>query len=60
MWIDPRSLWLLRLPSLLAGLLSLWLVWKLMQQLHFTPWQQLLTALFTALLPGLLAGSVKG
>jgi uncharacterized membrane protein len=54
MWISPHSLWLLRLPSLLAGLISLWLVWLLMQQLHFTPRQQCLTALFAAVLPGLI------
>ena len=54
MGIDPRSLWLLRLPALLAGLISLWLVWKLMQWLQFTWWQQCLSAALVAFLPGLL------
>jgi hypothetical protein len=54
MWIDPHSLWLLRLPSLLAGLLSLWLVWKLMQEFQFNLQQQCLVALFAAFLPGLI------
>lgn len=45
---------LLRLPALLAGLVSLWLVWKLMRWFGFTLPQQILTALFAAFLPGLL------
>jgi hypothetical protein len=45
---------LLRLPALLAGLLSLWLVWLLMQRLQFTLTQQLITAALAACLPGLL------
>lgn len=49
-----HSLWLLRLPSLLAGLVSLWLVWKLMQRLSFSPSQQTITAALVAFLPGLL------
>ena len=31
-----HSVWMLRLPSMLAGLASLWLVWKLMERLDFT------------------------
>lgn len=54
MLIDPRSLWLLRLPALLAGLISLWLVWKLMQRLQFNLPQQFITAAMVAFLPGLL------
>jgi hypothetical protein len=52
--IAPRSLWLLRLPALLAGLISLWLVWKLMQRLQFSLGQQLITAALVAFMPGLL------
>jgi hypothetical protein len=54
MAIDPRSLWLLRLPALVAGLISLWLVWLLMQKLAFNLYQQLVTAALVAFLPGLL------
>lgn len=49
-----HSLWLLRLPSLLASLLSLYLVWLLMRSLRFTLPQQLFAAAFVAFLPGLL------
>ena len=51
---DTHSLILLRLPSLLAGLISLWLVWLLMQKLEFTLTQQIITAALVAFLPGLL------
>jgi hypothetical protein len=54
MAIDPRSLWLLRLPDLLAGLISLWLVWLLMQKFQFSLRQQLITTALVAFLPGLL------
>ena len=49
-----HSVWLLRLPSLLAGLAALWLAWKIMQEMQFTPRQQAFGALFAAFLPGLL------
>lgn len=49
-----HSLWLLRLPSMLAGLVSLWLVYKLMQRLDFNLPQQCLTAALVAFLPGLI------
>jgi hypothetical protein len=49
-----HSLWMLRLPSMLAGLISLWLVWKLMQRLDFTPNQQIAAASVAAFLPGLI------
>jgi hypothetical protein len=49
-----HSLWLLRLPSMLAGLVSLWLVWKLMKILAFTLPQQIATSAFMAFLPGLI------
>jgi hypothetical protein len=49
-----HSVWMLRLPSMIAGLISLWLVWKLMQRLNFTYRQQVVTALIVAFLPGLL------
>jgi hypothetical protein len=49
-----HSLWILRLPSMLAGLVSLWLVWKLMRRLGFTLPQQIAAASFAAFLPGLL------
>jgi hypothetical protein len=49
-----QSLWILRLPSMLASLVGLWLVWKIMQALQFTPRQQLFGAAFAAFLPGLL------
>lgn len=45
---------LLRLPSLLAGLGCLALVWLIMRELQFTPTQQAFTALFAACLPGAL------
>lgn len=48
------SVWVLRLPSLLAGLGCLWLVWKLMQRFEFNPTQQLLTAAFVSFAPGLI------
>jgi hypothetical protein len=54
MAIDAHSLWLLRLPALLAGLISLWLVWLLMQRLQFNWQQQCLAAVFAAFLPGLI------
>jgi hypothetical protein len=49
-----HSLWILRLPSMLAGLVSLWLVWKLMRRLGFTLPQQIAATSFAAFLPGLL------
>jgi hypothetical protein len=49
-----HSLWLLRLPSMLAGLVSLWLVWKLMRRLDFSLRQQIITSAIVACLPGLL------
>jgi hypothetical protein len=49
-----RSVILLRLPSLLASWLCLWLVWVLMQRLKFTTLQQAITATFVAFSPGLL------
>jgi len=54
MAISPRSLVLLRLPALLAGMISLWLIWLLMQKLQFSLHQQLITAALIAFLPGLL------
>src|SRR5664280_1053774 len=48
MAIGPHSLWLLRLPALVAGLISLWLVWLLMQKLSFSLWQQIITAALVA------------
>ena len=49
-----HSVWMLRLPSMLAGLVSLWLVWKLMQRLEFTLSQQICTTTLVAFMPGLL------
>ena len=49
-----QSVWMLRLPSMLAALVSLWLVWKLMRRLEFTLPQQIAAASFAAFLPGLL------
>jgi hypothetical protein len=49
-----QSVWILRLPSMLAALASLWLVWKLMRRLNFTLRQQVVTASFAAFLPGLI------
>lgn len=49
-----HSIWLLRLPSIVAGLISLWLVWKLMQRLDFSLRQQITTCLIVAFLPGLI------
>lgn len=48
------SVWALRLPSLLAGLACLWLVWLLMQRLDFNPTQQTITAVLVAFAPGLI------
>jgi hypothetical protein len=49
-----HSIWILRLPSILAGLVSLWLVWVLMQRLEFTFKQQIVAAAIVAFLPGLI------
>lgn len=49
-----HSLWLLRLPSMLAGLVALWLIWKIMRKLEFNTTQQIFTSAFVAVLPGLL------
>ena len=49
-----HSIWVLRLPSILAGLVSLWLVWVLMDRLAFTFKQQLITSIIVSLLPGLI------
>ena len=54
MIFDPRSLVLLRLPALLAGLISLWLVWLLMQKFQISLRQQLIAAALVSFLPGLL------
>jgi hypothetical protein len=48
------QLYFLRIPSLLASFACLFLVWKLIHALQFTPRQQLFAALFAAFLPGLL------
>lgn len=53
-YFNHHSIILLRLPSLIAGLISLWLVWILMKKLHFTLEQQIATSLLVAFLPGLL------
>jgi hypothetical protein len=47
-----HSLWLLRLPSLLAGLGCLWMVWKLMQSFKLTIVQQIAVSALVAFLPG--------
>lgn len=49
-----HSIWVLRLPSIIAGLISLWLVWILMQRLAFTFKQQIVAAAIVAFLPGLI------
>ena len=49
-----HSLWLLRLPSMLAGVISLFLVYKLMVRLGFNFRQQIATATITSFLPGLI------
>jgi hypothetical protein len=49
-----HSLWLLRLPSLLASLVCLWLVWTLLKRLQFNPVQTALACGFVAFTPGLL------
>ena len=49
-----HSVLMLRIPSMIAGLVSLWLVWKLMQRLDFTLRQQITTSAIVACLPGLL------
>jgi hypothetical protein len=54
MKLSPHSLILLRLPSLVAGLVSLWLVWMLMRRFSFTLEQQIVTASLVAFLPGLI------
>jgi hypothetical protein len=54
MALSPHSLFLLRLPSLLASFGCLWLTWLLMRRLQFTPLQQTLTAALAAFLPGML------
>lgn len=49
-----NSVLMLRIPSMIAGLVSLWLVWKLMQRLDFTLRQQITASAIVAVLPGLL------
>jgi hypothetical protein len=49
-----HSLWMLRLPSMIAALISLWLVWKLINLLQFSLRQQIMATCLTAFLPGLL------
>lgn len=49
-----HSVWMLRLPSMVAGVVSLWLVWKLMDRLNFNLRQQVITSTLIAFLPGLL------
>ena len=46
-----NSLSMLRLPALLAGLLSLWLVWQILEELEPTGNQRLFTCLLAGLLP---------
>jgi hypothetical protein len=54
MLLGSHSLWLLRLPSLAASLVSLWLAWLLMRRLDFGLTQQIITSALVACLPGLL------
>jgi hypothetical protein len=49
-----HSVWLLRLPAMLAGLITLWLIWKLMRWFKLSLFQQSVTAILAAFLPGLL------
>jgi hypothetical protein len=49
-----HSLWMLRLPSMLAALVSIWLVWKLMQRLEFSLLQQIVSTCLITFLPGML------
>ena len=51
---NHHSIILLRLPSLIAGMISLWLVWLLMKKLYFTLEQQIASSILIAFLPGLL------
>jgi hypothetical protein len=51
---NHHSIFLLRLPSLIGGLISLWLVWVLMKWLHFTIEQKIAVSLLVAFLPGML------
>jgi hypothetical protein len=54
MWISPHSLILLRLPALVAGLVSLWMVWLITKRLDFNLEQKILAAALVSFLPGLL------
>jgi hypothetical protein len=49
-----HSIWILRLPSIIAGMVSLWLVWKLMQWFKFNILQQICSAVLVSFLPGLI------
>jgi hypothetical protein len=51
--ISP-TIWMLRLPSVIAGIGSLWLVWLLMKRLDFNPTQRTITSFLVAFAPGLL------
>lgn len=49
-----HSLWMLRLPSMIASVIMLWLIWELIQWMNFNPTQQIITAVLIAFLPGLI------
>jgi hypothetical protein len=53
-YYNHHSIFLLRLPSLIAGLISIWLVWILMKKLQFTLEQKIFSSILIAFLPGML------
>jgi hypothetical protein len=49
-----NSVWLLRLPSMIAAVVSLWLVWKLINRFNFTIRQQIFATVAVSFIPGLI------
>jgi hypothetical protein len=49
-----HSLWLVRLPSMLAAIAGLWMVYKLMDRLGFSLNQKIVSSCLVAFLPGML------
>lgn len=54
------SLWVLRLPSLVASAVCLYITWKLMIRLKFNLVQQIITSLMICFFPGLLWAAQDG
>jgi hypothetical protein len=53
-WVPSSPLWLIRLPALLFGMLSLLAAWQLMKALYFPRTLRLVSLAVMAVLPGLI------